>query len=191
MGYVIWKSANEEGLCSLLAPEGIKDSFELQRGISRNEGWSQDTICRMNDEYPNDIQLADNMHATGLIVISKPMKALLVKENVNNVEFLPLTILNHKGRVASADYFIVNALDICDCIDLDASEVEWNFIEKDLISNCERLVLKEEAIPQNYMVFRPKFKPNIILIHIALVEKLYAANFTGLEFQDPLEYIGI
>lgn len=189
--FFIWRASYKDGFCVIQPPEGIIKSYQLNRGISRAEGWSPDTVCRMNPEFPKDIQLADNLIGTGLAVVSDQMRELLIKEEINNIEFLPVTILNHKGRVASNDYSIMNPLDVIDCIDLDGSIVKWNLIKKDLISGCKQLVLKEDAVPIECKIFRPKFWPTEILIRTELVEKLFSAGFTGLYFKDPLEYTGI
>lgn len=189
--FFIWENSYEEEFCVIKPPVGINKSYQLNRGIARAEEWPSDVVCKMNPEFPKDIQLADNLYGAGLIIISKRINELLIKENVNNVEFLPISILNHKGRVTSKDYFILNPIDVVDCIDLDASNIEWNEIKKDLIDSCERLVLKEDSIPFECKVFRPKFLTLIILIRSELAVKLSEEGFTGLYFKDPLKYTGI
>jgi len=191
MSFVIWDRVSEEGICALTAPADVEKSYQLKRGISRAEGWPADVICQMDDDFPDDIKLADNMNAGGIGVISQNIKDFLVNEKVNDVEFLPVTILNHKGRIASKDYYILNPLVVCDCIDIDGSYVDWNAIKKDMIDSCEQLVLKEDAVSIEYKVFRPKFLPIIILVRTEIAKRLREAGFTGLYFKDPLEYTGI
>jgi hypothetical protein len=191
MGFVIWHSISEEGVCALTPPRGAEKLYQLKRGISRFEGWPSGVVCEMRDEFPRDIQLADNMNAAGYKVISNSIKNMLVREESNNVEFLPISILNHKGRVASRDYFILNPLGTYNCIDLDGSGVKWNTIKKDLIVSCTQLVLMDDMIPVAHKIFRPKFWPMIILLRTELAEKLSGEHFTGLYFKDPLKYKGI
>ena len=189
--FFIWRASYEEGFCVLQSPEGIEKAYQLNRGIARAEGWPSDVVCRMDPEYPKDIQLADNLYGTLYIVISNRIKQLLLSEIVSKVEFLPVSIRNHKGRIASKDYFIMNPLDVVSCIDLDKSFVRWNHIKNDLINSCNQLVLNEDIIPESCKVFRPKFLPTEILISDELVEKLKNANFTGLNFVNPLEFTGV
>ena len=78
------------------------------------------------------------------------------ESGVGNVEYLPVQILNHKKKVASKDYFLMNPLSVVDCIDVEASEVEWDVVRKDFIESCESLVIQGPRVPADVHVFRPK-----------------------------------
>lgn len=191
MGHLIWKSVKKPGVCTLLAPHGLTDPWELERGISRAAGWSPDAYCKMNDRYPKDIALADNMHATGLTVVSRAMKEFLLGADVKDVEFLPLTIINHKGKVAAADYSIVNPIGVIDCIDTKASGATWNDLEPDLMLGCDSLMIQAKKVPATATVFRPKYMPTIILVEGDLTKRMAAAGFSGLNFKKPESFTGI
>jgi len=142
-------------------------------------------------KYPKDIKLSDNPFGSSYFVISNRVReALTLLAGNSNVEFLPVSILNHKGRLASKDYFIMNPLDIVDCIDQEKSGVVWNAINPNMISSCEKFVLKEDAIPENIGVFRPKFMLTSILIRREIAAKLSAPEMTGVFFVEPSKYTG-
>lgn len=189
--YFFWGADYKEGFCVIQASEGFDEAYLLDSGISLSEKWPSNVRCDMDPEYPKDIKLADNLYGAGSAVISGPIKELLISEQVKNVEFLAVTIRNHKGRVASKDYFIMNPLEVVDCIDIEKSGVRWNAIDSDLISSCDHIVLRRDAIPPTCKIFLPKFLPIKIFVHPGLIEKLVDAGFSGLYFTDPLEYIGI
>src|SRR5919106_2003 len=88
--FLIWRNDYEEGFCVVQSPEGIEKSYQLNRGISRIEGWRADVVCRMNPEYPDDMQLSDNLYGTVYAIVSKRISDLLQKEQLNSVEFLPV-----------------------------------------------------------------------------------------------------
>jgi hypothetical protein len=191
MDYLLWRSESEDGFCAIMDPP-VEDIWELDEGISRAAGFPSDVACKMNPDYPKDVQLADNLSGACVPVISDKLKALLEKEvKVNRIEYLPVKVLNHKGRVASKDYYIFNPLDVCDCIDVQKSGVEWNAINPNLISGCDQLVLKKKAIPPDYQVFRLKYWGYNILVRSDLIDKLNAAGLTGLDFLAPADYTGI
>jgi hypothetical protein len=187
---MIWRNRYVEGVCVINTPAGIKDDHELTRGMPRAAGWAKNVTATMSDEYPKDIALGDNLFGTNLIVVSSRIKEALEAEKMEPVEFLPLSIVNHKKKVASSDYYILNPPFILDCIDLEASEVKWNLIDKTLISRCKRLVLREPSVPANAKVFRAKHLPTRILVRDHVVKKLNAAGLTGLHFSDPAEFRG-
>jgi hypothetical protein len=188
--FMIWSNAYLEGFCVVKPPTGIKKAYQLDEGISRADGWPSDVTCRMSPDHPKDIELTDNLYGSGLAVISGRLKAALTEERVNHVEFLPLTILNHKGRVASANYAIMNPLDVCDCIDIGKSGVKWNPIDTESIMSCERLAIKEETVPADWKVFRPKFATVCTLIRTEILERLASTGYKGIHGVDPLQYTG-
>jgi hypothetical protein len=191
MEFVLWQNHYQEGFCVIKNPTGVQKSYRLQLGVPLGEGFPPDVYAEMSQNFPKDIKLADNLYGAVIVVISKNIKEMIEQERVKNVELLPIKIINHKGRIASRNYFILNPLDILDCIDIDKSGVEWNEIRNDEISFCDKLVLKEEKIPLNCDIFRPKFWTRLILVRNKLAERLSKAGFTGLSFWDPIEYEGL
>ena len=194
MEYLLWRSAWEKGYCSVDPPE-IEKAWQLSYGISRLADFPKGLNIEMMPRRPKDLKLKDNLY--GMVdkhpVVSSKLKAVLQKEIKNNqVEYIPARIINHKGRTASKDYFLVNALDIVDCIDIEKSGVEWNTIKKDLIDHCENgMILKPEAIPAGYNFFRPRHWEYNILISAELAEKLTATGLTGLVFRSTQGYNGL
>jgi hypothetical protein len=187
---VIWSNNYFEGKCVIRGPEDVADNYELTEGISRMAGWPASAVCRMSAEYPKDIELSDNLYGTDLIVISARVKKVLDGERVHEVEYLPVQIINHKRKVASTDYYIVNPPSTIDCIDLDASEVTWNKIEPDMINRCRRLVIDPARVPASLQVFRPMHAPYLVLLRSSLAERLKDARLSGLRFREPLAYRG-
>ncbi len=191
MDFLLWRSQLKEGFC-VIKPPNIEDIWELNDGISRISDFPADVSCRMNPKFPRDIQLSDNLYGARVPVISRKLKELLGKEVLHNkVEYLPVQIINHKGRVASKDYFILHPLDVCDCIDVEKSGVGWNQITSNQISSCNSFVLKDEAIPDEYKLFRPKYWGKNILVRRDLVDTLNTAGLTGLVFRDTAGYTGL
>lgn len=188
--FLIWRNRYEEGYCVVTNPN-VDDDYELGEGVARADGWPEDVTAPMSQEYPKDIELADNVFGTELIIISDRTRQALIAEGVTDVEYLPMSIMNHKKKVASTEYFILNPPTVVDCIDLDASEVKWNAIDKSLISRCKQLVLKESKVPKDAKVFRPKHLPTEILVRADVARKLEAAGLTGLFFIDPAKFRGV
>jgi hypothetical protein len=188
--FYIWGNRYLGGKCVILEPKGIEDDFELGQGISLAERWPSSVICAMDPEFPKDIELSDNLYGTSRIVISKRLRDDLVERGVANVEFLSVEIRNHKKKTASKDYFVLNPPFAVDCIDTKASQVKWNQINLDLISRCNGLVIRKDAVPAGVNVFRPKHLETRILIRADLAQALTDLGLTGLWFADPADFKG-
>jgi len=190
-GAVVWRKVYKEGFCVIANPEGFDKQFLLLEGIPLTECWPAGVVCRMSARYPKDIELSDSLYGGNYPVISKRLKeAISQGDGGARVEYLPVTILNHKERVASADYFVVNPLDTIDCIDKERSGVRWNNINPNVISSLKMMVLNEDAIPSNLGVFRPRHMLAAYLMSRGLADALTTQGFTGLSFTETEKYRG-
>lgn len=192
--FVIWTSRYVEGWCTLLRPEPYEDLYELDYGEPLAARWPADSYSRMDPDRPKDLQLADSVRCPYARTVSARLRAALEAAGGTGLEFLPLTILNHKGRVAARDYWIVNPPYTIDCIDLDASNARWAgkmLDADDPFAACDRLALRPEVVPAAVQVFRPRFKPNLLLMRRPLAAALAAAGHTGLAFGEPDAYRGL
>ena len=194
MQYLLWRSAWEKGYCSVDPPE-VDRSWELSYGISRAKDFPKGLEIHMPPRRPKDIKFKDNLYGgvNKHPVVSGKLKEILQKEiRQNKVEYIPAKIINQKKRTVSKDYFLINPLDIVDCIDITKPGIEWNTIKKDLIDYCEHgLMLKPEAIPKGFNFFRPRYWEYNILVSEELAEKLKATGLTGLVFRSCQEYKGL
>jgi hypothetical protein len=163
----------------------------LAEGVSLLNQWPADVVCKMSPKYPKDIQLTDNLHGGSYAVISQRLKEQIATlAGAGEIEFLPVAILNHKGRVASSEYFVLNPVGSVDCIDIEKSGAVWNAIDQTDISHFERLVLQNDAVPADVGMFRLAHRTRTNLLRRSLAEKLSSDVFTGLHFLEPAQFRG-
>lgn len=150
-------------------PSGFKDhSYKLGEGeeVAPADGYPKDGHVRMDDDFGRELGgIIGNTQS--LMIVSRPMKEAIEKANAPRTQFLPLTILNHKRRVASADYFIVNPLGTLDCADLGASDIEFD--GSDVVA-VESLVLAEAKLGGAPDLFRVREDPSIYVVSQALLK---------------------
>lgn len=191
MQYLMWENDYHEGFCVVRSPD-VEDAWQLDEGVPRQDTWPTDVECEMDPDYPNDLELSDNLYGNEFYIVSERVKKIIEAEATHDrVEFLPVAIRNHKGRLESERYYLLHPLDCVDCIDIDASGVEWNEITSDLIARMKGLVLKEDAIPPEKKIFRMKYMGFVILAREDLVNTLEQAGVHGLAFRETEGYTGI
>jgi hypothetical protein len=188
--FKVWQSRYVEGYCVVRQPAGVTKSFQLSSGVSRAIGWPMGLVCRMSDDFPKDIQLADSLFGAGLVVVSQRTRALLETANTPDLELLPVGIADHKGRVAADNYVIVNPLKVVDAIDVDASGVVWNLIQSDLIDSCQQLVIDAARVPSALLVFRLRHLEHEVIVRGELARQLEAVGLVGLALRDPAQFTG-
>lgn len=189
-GFLVWeRGVAKDGIAKLGGLRGVEDSFEIDDGVSRANGWPDDASFEMSKMFPKDLGLADSMSSDELMVTSLALKEAVAIEG-DTIEWLPVKLINHKGRMAPEQYFVMNPLRVVDCVDAKASNARYNPINEQYIDECDRLVLREDAIPEGLDVLRIQFIAGGILIRKSLAEKLTKANLTGLRFTEPSSYKG-
>jgi hypothetical protein len=108
-------------------PEGMGlKTWKLGRGVELQAGeYPENAKIFMSDQEPG-IEIPDLVPNTGnMLIVSKRLKDGMSAVNQGPVQYLPLAIYNHKKRLASSDYFIVNPLGALDVLDTSASKIEY------------------------------------------------------------------
>lgn len=146
-----------------------------------------DVKFRMDPDAPRDTILTDflqNIHS--LLIVSRRLKEFLENRGVKAVEYLPVTILNHKGKVASSDYFIVHTVDDIDCLDLAQSGPRYSSIRKESIDRVERMVLDPTRVSPERELFQVKNLDGFTFATRALADAITREKFTSIEWL-PIE----
>ncbi|MCO7225264.1 imm11 family protein [Pleionea sp. CnH1-48] len=190
MEFLRWSSDQEDGYCVLDSP--LVDDESQYLGEDLHCSWPDDVTVPMDDDYPEDIELVDNPYGSIFPIVSQKIVDILAKElPEGNIEFLPVTILNHKGHPEPDNYFILHPKEIVDCIDQEASVVEWNPLAPEELMGCESMVLNEDKIPPSSKLFRLKHWGSVIIIRSDLAELLESEGVTGLYFPPAKGYNGV
>ncbi|MDF2441865.1 MAG: hypothetical protein JWR01_68 [Subtercola sp.] len=150
-----------------------------------------DVIAEMDTAHKKNNQLADNVYVRGAeVVVSGALRQFLEGEQLEGVEFLPLSITDFRGRVASSDYFIVQVRNVVDAIDPVHSEFDLNLIDPEVYATVWKLVIDNDAVPASIMLFRPRHRLWDVLVRTELAAKIEEAGFTGLRFSTYEQFVG-
>jgi hypothetical protein len=98
------------------------------------------------------------------------------------IEYLPFTLINHKGRIHSTDYFIVNPIGALDCLDKQASTIEY--MEDGRIIAVISYVLDPNKLTDAPDLFRIKEWPRKYVISERLASAFTESNFTNIILQE-------
>lgn len=177
--HVIWGRERVDGACMLYKLSGVEKVFQLLDGIPRAAGFPADATYAMDPNFPDDMLLTDSLNNPDmLIVVSEPFRQLIASKATRGVEYLPVAIIDHKGKVAGRCY-IVHPIEPLDCLDLDRCEPRRSRIVKTMIDDVKRLVLDDAKIDPERALFRPRGFPRVVLVRRDLAEAITASGFTG------------
>src|SRR5690242_1276380 len=115
-------------------------------------------------------------------IVSERVRRIVLEMAPNDVEFLPVTLVNHQHEVVSREHFIMNVLTRRDVIDLERSDVRMGAILKWEIDRVRKLVLKEDIEPGGPRVFRPMHLRVNTMVDETVHAALAGAGLTGCGF---------
>lgn len=158
-------------------PDSIRGkSFRMNRGLAMGADYPAAPEWRMSDKY-GGIKLPSLVSNTdSILVVERKLKDIIEATGVS-MECLPFVMINHKGREASRDYFIINPLGNRDCLNLEASEILW---EGDEVVELEKAILDPEKLRDAPAIFRIKEDREQIVISHQLADALKGANPTNI-----------
>jgi hypothetical protein len=180
--YVIWSAFADptRNFCVLDELENVRKSYQLNEGISRLQGFPDTAQFQMDPEYPKAVVLPDNVrNVDSVAVVSNNLKEFIESWQPRDVEYLPVKIIDHKGKVASEKHFVVNPINLQDCLDTNKSGCKWSDIVRDKIYELEKLIIDESRIAAETLVFRMKYYYRPILVRRDLADAISQQGFTG------------
>lgn len=171
--------------------ENFRRSYKLLRGREVADEFPTDAAYRMNRDFPDDLGMEDAVfNLDQQLIVSERLRAFLEEREVSGVEYLPVSLLNHKGRPIKEPYAIANLLRHIDCVDKDATEHEWNPLKETAMIKVKNLTIDPERVPDDAVLFRLVHVADVIGVRRDLAQAMEDAGFTGISFTDFADYNG-
>lgn len=145
--------------------------YRMAEGDPMGADYPQDVPWQMCREIPGKKLPSLIGTSCGYLVVARPLKEVFEQAGVP-IECLPFTLLDHKKRVASRDYFIINPLGTFDCLDLQKSHITWSQKVPGAVLDLDKPVLDPKKIGHASDLFRILEDPTIIVLSAALAKKL-------------------
>lgn len=189
--FYIWAAEIVPNAATLVDFEGFEKSHELRKGISHASDFPSGVTFRMDSRKPTDTLLVDNVKNTqNVVIISEKTKVFLEAQEIADVEFLPITILDHKEREMEEPYFIFHPIHNVDCLDLDKTSPRWSAIDDTVMKSVKRLVIDKSQLPEDKAYFRPRYYTARPIVTKALADAVLKEGLTGVQFLPVSEVSG-
>ncbi len=160
----------------------IPKQYQLFEGVSRLDGWSEDVAFKFSINRPEGMNLTDCVaNSDQLLIISDRFRVVLEEFQVKDIEYLPVKIKDHKGRMASEHYWIANFLVLTEAVDRERSIFDDNPGSEDEIFGFDKLVLREDILKSGPVIFSLKEEPMTFIARQDLVRRIEEAGLAGVE----------
>lgn len=125
----------------------------------------------------------------GAPIVSEKLKTVLDRFDVP-VQYFPVDIYETEGVRPSQEYYAMNILEMADCIDFDASELDVEKEDGEIVDILEvgTMVLKDDSFGDMY---RMDMFWRVIVVEGQLAEKLRDLDVPGMKLIQPEKWNGI
>ena len=150
----------------------------------------------VGDRYPEDpriyleagrpgIKLASFIGNTvGYLIVCAEMKDAILGADIGEIETLPFKLYNHKNRLHSEDYWIVNPIGSFDCVNRAASDIEYlDASQKDIVA-VTKFVLNANKLNDAPDLFRVPEKKDSYFVSERLARLFLSKGFTNIMLKE-------
>ncbi len=160
-------------------PDGTDDfTYKMASGERAADEFPPHARIHMDPATPGIVVPSIVGNTWSFLVVSPEVGEILRGSRLGEVEFLEVDVYNHRNRLARAGYLIVNPIGHLDCLDLEASKIEW-FDGK--IVDIDEYVLDGARLDGAPDLFRIRERPRAYVISGALRDRLEASGATNLD----------
>jgi len=183
--FVIFDVEMKDYDCVLTDFKGLANTFPLTAGAPLQDSFPDDASFAMSPDFPNNTNTPDCLKNTNMVMVaSENLVNYLRKMKVPNVEFLPVSILDHRSKPINSKYAIVHPIEPLDVLDLERSVVEFSFILPDEIDSISSITLKESLVSPSSVMFRCARLANFIFVRREFATKITEAGFSGFVWRE-------
>ncbi|QDE72313.1 imm11 family protein [Myxococcus xanthus] len=180
MDYWVLKAESADGAIIDALPEGSPTNWKFSRGEPLARQFPAGGKVSFSDHFPDRRQLYDFVRNTvGVLLVSSRVKQVLENLQVDNAEFLPVTMCDHQWSPVAEGYGILNVLGSQDVIDLERSKYRLDRITKKEIARLNRMAVASEKVDPKADIFRARNMMELILISDRTKQAFEQAGLTG------------
>ena len=181
--FVINTSPSEDrSLCFLeYSPEGTGDyTHRMAMGDAMGDRYPKNAKVYLTKTYPGTKLASLLGNLDSFLIVERSLKEVFAATGVP-MECLPFTLHDHKKKVLSRDFFIINPLGTFDCVDRKKSQIEY---DGDDVVGINKLVLDPKKLKDAPDFFRIPEAPFEYFISQNLLKKLQALKPTNVFLKD-------
>jgi hypothetical protein len=166
------------------APKGLElyDHY-LRQGIPVKQHYPINAKLQMNKRSRSDELTAFLSNTMSFLLVHEDVKNVIQQTLTNEIEYLPISILDKEGKLLSESYWILNPIGACDLVDREASTVDYD--ENEILGVRKLVFNKEKSIHAPHL-FRVSEAKQFFFISKELAQVLYPYHFSNL-FVDVIE----
>jgi len=194
MEYFILSMFSEEegGAIIESLPKNGPSEWKYLEGCSLKKQFPVKASIKYSSNYPENRMLHDFVkNILRVLIVSSKVIDLIQKKGGNNVEVLPIELLDHREEIVSDSYGILNLIGSQDIVDMEKSKYKMSSLEKDQIKRVKKLIVSPDKVDQNSVIFRAKKMRKHIFIREDLLQLFVDNGISGLKVYSANGWDGV
>lgn len=163
--------------CIHKPPEGLELlKWKLSRGEAIGADYPKEAAVHMAKN--RGVELGGLVSNTvNLVILHVKIVDLMLSEHTSPapIDIHHVIIYNHKGRIASSDYRIVNPLGALDCLDANTSVI--NRMDNGKVTSVPKPILSRRLIDPKRAFFRIATDPYLVVGNQSWMQKIKTLGF--------------
>ena len=185
--YYVLKNDYDDRYVYLTCEPDVDNWDEINEGLSLIENWPDGLTMQYSDDNPEGVLLTDHITNTvSWLIVSEKFKRSLERLDLDYLEFLPIGLLDHKGRAKKEPYWIVNFTKLFPAVNREKSVCEDTI--GGTLGFFEKLVLTDEIEKNGPPMFCVKEQPRLFLFRQDYKDKIEKLGLTGFRLVPTDEY---
>lgn len=162
-------------------PDGSPRQFAFFEAQPLAPVFPTSATMRFSKGFRKEIKVLDSVASDlSVPIVSARLRAALDQVAPGECEFLPVALLDHKGKVASSDHAILNPLRTADLIDMKLSKYRDTSFNPNQIARVYELHVLPAQVDPAIHIFRATTMQTQIFIDEAVHDAFERAQLTGL-----------
>ncbi len=171
------------------APDGVGIyRSRLARGGRIGENYPDDARIQLQRRKPGLTLSSFIGNTQSMLIVDNAAKSLMTSMCEAEMEVLHFTLYDQKDRVHSKDYWIINPIGSIDCVNRDASEIEYLDAPGDhyhgSVVEVEKFVLDRQKTDQAPNLFRVPEDRAQYFMKEPLVDAIQKKQLTNFVFEE-------
>lgn len=156
------------------------NQYDLIKGV-RNEKWNESFSFHFDSKKNNKLTDFLGNDLDWLVVSEKLRNIILLFDSVD-AQFFPVDVVDFpRKRKVCANYYVVNVLNVIDCLDLNNSDYSSFTVEGEEVYSIRKYALKQNKLTENHL-FKIKGSEFSLFVSEKFKNELTKNNISGISF---------
>jgi hypothetical protein len=177
--FVLMTKAPGAGVIEMYPPKSPA-GWKFDEGESLIKQYPKKAVVQFSSNFPEDRALSDfQENILSAFIISEKVRGVLESLKITNAEYLPVSILDHKGQVVGKNYAFLNLLGGEEALDMEKGVYRMNSLDEGQVGRVKKLVINKKGIRPGMKMFRCSRFRRLVLIDEEVHEAFVDAKLTG------------